>query len=144
MSILLSLLLVAAVPQADVTKIAWLSGAWRERTADGSWTEEYWTPVRGQVMLGAGLTGRGGSLRHFEQMRIWRGADGTIMLHANPNGEKGASFKLVRQTADEAVFENPDNDYPQRVTYRREGDRVVAAISLIDGKQERRWVYSRP
>jgi hypothetical protein len=144
MSVLISLLLAAANPPGDVDKIGWLSGAWREQKSDGSWTEEYWTPVRSQLMLGAGLSGRGESVRHFEQLRIWRGVDGKVMLHANPNGTKGSFFALVRQTGDEVVFENAQNDYPQRVTYRREGNKVVAAISLIDGKEERRWVYSRP
>lgn len=144
MSILLSLLLAATPIQGDVDKIAWLAGSWRENGANAEWTEEYWTPVRSQLMLGAGLTGRGEAVRHFEQLRIWRTADGKVNLHANPNGAAGATFALVKQTADEVVFENPDIDYPQRVTYRRDGDKVVAAISLIDGKQERRWVYSRP
>jgi hypothetical protein len=145
MSMLFSVLLAAATPvQGDVAKIGWLAGAWRENAANGEWTEEYWTPVRGQLMIGAGLTGRGESVRHFEQLRIWRTADGKVMLHANPNGAAGASFALVRQTADEIVFENAENDYPQRVTYRRVGDKVEAAISLIDGKEERRWSYSRP
>ena len=136
--------LMLAMPQGSVSQLSWLSGAWSERQANGEWTEEYWTPVRGELMIGAGMTGRGASVRHFEQMRIWRTADGKVMLHANPNGAAGASFTLTRQTADEAVFENPDNDYPQRVTYRRVGDKVEAAISLIDGKQERRWTYQRP
>lgn len=144
MSILFSLLLAAAPIQGDVDKIGWLAGAWREKGANGEWTEEYWTPVRSQLMLGAGLTGRGEAVRHFEQLRIWRTTEGKVNLHANPNGAPGTTFALVSQTADEVVFENPDNDYPQRVTYRRDGDKVVAAISLIDGKQERRWVYSRP
>jgi hypothetical protein len=134
------LLLLAPVP-GDVAQLGWLSGVWTERGADGSWTEEYWTPPRGQLMLGAGMTGQGDSVRHFEQMQIFKDADGTIAFVGMPNGNKGVRFPLVKMTADEVVFENPTHDYPQRVRYRREGATVIATVSLLDGSKENRWVY---
>lgn len=139
-----ALLLALAEPTGSVTGLGWLSGAWVERKPNGEWTEEYWTPPRGELMIGAGLTGRGESVRHFEHMRIARGVDGSITFTGMPNGGEGVRFTLARQTADEVVFENPAHDYPQRVSYRRDGKTVVATVSLIDGGREGRWVYQRP
>jgi hypothetical protein len=130
--------------KGDVSQLNWLSGAWSERRSDGTWTEEYWTPVRSEVMLGSGLTGRGESVRHFEHMRISKGADGQVAFYGMPNGAAAVPFKMVRQTDSEVVFENAAHDYPQRVTYRRDGDTVIATVSLIDGSKEGRWVYRRP
>ena len=144
MTMLASLMILLAPVAGEVGQLGWLAGAWAERRSDGTWTEEYWTPVRSEVMLGAGMTGRGDSLRHFEHMRISKGADGTVTFYGMPNGATAVAFKMVRQMADEVVFENASHDYPQRVAYRREGDTVVATVSLIDGSKEGRWVYRRP
>jgi hypothetical protein len=144
MGMMVGLLLMAAPVAGDVAKAGWLAGAWVERKADGSWTEKYWTPVRGKLMIGAGLTGKGGVLGHFEQMRIETAADGSVSFVALPKGLNPTRFALVRQSADELVFENAANDYPQRVTYRREGNQLVGIISQLDGSRETRWTYSRP
>ena len=143
MTILVGLILLMAPVTGDVARLSWLSGAWAERKPDGGWTEEYWTPVRGGLMIGAGLTGRGEALRHFEQMRIETARDGSVAFVAMPGGKAAVRFALVRQSADEVVFENAAHDYPQRVSYRRQGDTVIGAVSLLDGSREAKWVYRR-
>jgi hypothetical protein len=137
-------MLALAPMNGDVAKLGWLTGAWSEHRSDGTWTEEYWTPVRSELMLGAGLTGRGSSVRHFEHMRISKGADGKITFYGMPNGATAVPFVMTRQTENEVVFENAAHDYPQRVAYRRDGNTVIATVSLIDGSKEGRWIYRRP
>ena len=144
MTILAGFALILASAAGDVAKLEWLGGTWVERQADGRWTEEYWTPPRGGLMIGAGLTGKGRSLRHFEQMRIETAADGAVAFVAMPNGGAAVRFPMVRQSADEIVFENGAHDYPQRIRYRREGEAIVATTALLDGSKESRWVYRRP
>ena len=138
------LLLILAAAGGDVGKLDWLSGAWVERRTGGAWTEEYWTPPRGGLMIGAGLDGKAGTLRHFEQMRIETAKDGAVAFVAMPGGERAVRFSLVKQTAGEVVFENAAHDFPQRVSYRREGRTVIGAVSRLDGSREMRWVYRRP
>ena len=41
------------------------------------------------------------------------------------------------------VFENPAHDYPTRITYRRDGDRLVATISGPNGANPMSWRYRR-
>ena len=139
-----AVMLLMAPVAGDVGQLGWLSGAWVERKADGGWTEEYWTPVRGGMMIGAGLNGTGESLRNFEQMRIETAKDGAVAFVAMPGGERAVRFPLVKQTAGEVVFENAAHDFPQRVSYRREGRTVIGAVSRLDGSREMRWVYRRP
>lgn len=138
------LMLMLAPVAGSVADLGWLSGAWVDRRPDGNWTEEYWTPPRGELMIGAGLSGRGNAVRHFEHMRIFKMPDGRLAFVGMPNGDPGVRFSLARQSADEIVFENPAHDYPQRVSYRRDGDRIIATVSLIDGSREQRWTYQRP
>ena len=41
----------------------------------------------------------------------------------------------MRGTSNEAVFENPAHDFPQRVIYKRDGDKLNARIEgTKDGK----------
>ena len=144
MNLIAALLLALAQVAQGVAELSWLSGAWVERSDDGEWTEEYWTPPRGGMMIGAGMTGSGETLRHFEHMRIVSGRDRRIAFHAMPKGGPAVVFPLVRQSAGEAVFENPSNDYPQRVSYRLDGETLIATISQMDGSREARWTYRRP
>ena len=141
-----ALLLVGATPAATVDDLAWMAGNWSQDAsgeAGDRWTEEYWTIPRGGVMLGASRSGRGAALREFEFLRLQAGADGTVSYLAQPGGGAPVAFRLARHDAASAIFENPAHDYPQRITYARDGDTLTATISLLDGSKARRWVYTR-
>ena len=63
----------------------------------------------------------------FEFMRIEQAADGSIAFFAQPLGRPETRFAAREHGGDGAVFENPAHDFPQRVTYRRDGDARIAA-----------------
>ena len=52
-------------------------------------------------------------------------------------------FRLVASDGTSATFENPAHDFPQRIQYRRDGDRLVATISARDGSNAMSWTYRR-
>lgn len=136
------LALAAAAPVDAVADFSWLSGAWVSQNGD-AWTEEWWTPPRGGVMIGAGFSGRGETATSFEHMRIMKDKAGTLAFYGMPGGAPAVAFPLVRQSEGEAVFENPAHDYPQRIRYRMEGETLVATVSLIDGSKAQSWRYRR-
>ncbi|MGS1017297.1 DUF6265 family protein [Allosphingosinicella humi] len=136
------LALAAAAPTGTVADLGWLSGAWVSRNGD-AWTEEWWTPPRGGIMIGAGFSGRGETATSFEHMRIMADKAGTIAFYGMPGGTPAVAFPLVLSSKDEAVFENPAHDYPQRIRYRMEGETLVATVSLIDGSRAESWRYRR-
>ena len=120
---------------------SWMAGAWA--LADGErWTEEFWTAPRGGVMLGASREGEGETLRTWEAIRIVRKADGTLAYIPMPNGGAPVEFALVRQDAQSIEFANPAHDFPQRIRYWREGDRLHAEIALLDGSRAVSWGYA--
>ena len=44
-------------------------------------------------------------------------------------GQAEAAFKLIRASATEVVFENPQHDFPQRISYAlKDGGKLTAAI----------------
>ena len=58
--------------------------------------------------------------------------DGRLAFIALPSGQNMATFPLSSLSETEAVFENPDHDFPQRVIYARDGDsRLVPRIEGV-------------
>lgn len=132
----------SAGAEPERIELAWMAGDWLAKTPE-SWTEERWSSPRGGVMLGTSLSGKGGAANGYEFLRLARGADGTLAYHASPGGAPAVAFRLVRSAANEAVFENPAHDFPQRIAYRRAGDVMTATISDISGGKAMSWRFER-
>jgi hypothetical protein len=76
----------------------------------------------------------------FEYLRIEARLDG-IYYVAHPRGRPGTDFKLTGFDGREAIFENPEHDFPKRVLYRRDPDgsltaRVDGGAGVDEGAQE--------
>ena len=140
-----AMLLTAASPApgpASVGDLAWLAGTW-VKDAGGEWTEESWSAPRGGIMLGHSLSGAGDTAQGFEFLMLQPGAGGVPAYVAQPGGKPPVSFALVDHGPARATFENAGHDYPQRIAYVRDGDRLTATISSIDGSQAMSWTYRR-
>jgi len=137
-----SLLSGAQAAPVSVADLAWMSGSWAT-VAGERWTEEVWVAPRGGVMMGLSRTGQGESLSEYEYIRIQAGADGVPVYWASPGGGPPVGFRLVASDGTSATFDNITHDYPQRIHYRRDGDRLVATISARDGSQAISWNYWR-
>lgn len=134
--------MLALQASAGASDLAWLSGRW-EAASEGRWTEESWSAPRGGMLLGYSRSGRDEAVREFEHLRIQPSQDGVPVYWASPGGRPAVPFRLVSVTGTEAVFENPQHDFPQRIRYRRDGEVLVATISAIDGSNATSWTYRR-
>lgn len=134
-----ALALQGAVPgQPDLD---WMAGYWLQCTP-GREVAELWTTRRGGVLLGMSVT-EGRQAFGFEQVRIETTYDGETMQYvARPRGAEGETqFRLTRAGPREAVFDNPAHDYPQRISYRREDDMLIARIEGASGADAQEWRY---
>lgn len=117
--------LAAEVPA--LSELDWLAGHWRQNTERG-WTEELWTPAKGELMVGLNRSQRAGRERaSFEYLRLERRPEGIIYL-ASPSGSSPTPFRLVEHEPQRAVFANPDNEFPTHIEYVRDGDQLTASI----------------
>ena len=127
-----------------IDDFAWVAGHWR--TAEGATlVEEAWLYPAGGTMLGVNRTIAGEKTVAFEYLRL-EADDQGVRLLASPGGRSPATaFTLIEFEHQRAVFENPDHVFPQRVVYRREGNRLHAAIEgTRDGEPARiDWVFER-
>ena len=115
----------------EMAKLAWISGCWK---SEGNiHTEEQWTKLEAQSMLGMGRTIANGKTVFHEFLQIRERADGIFYI-AQPNGEAAVPFKLVKINDTAAIFENPQHDFPQRIIYQRMIDGSLFAA--IEGEEK--------
>lgn len=116
---------IAQEPKTAITDFAWLAGCW-DGSSGGRESLEQWMKPSGQTMLGMSRTVVNGKTVAYEFIQL-REQEGEILYIAKPSGQAEASFKLVQYSNHEAVFENPQHDFPQRIIYRLEKDGSLAA-----------------
>lgn len=112
---------IAQTPKPKINDLAWLAGCW-EANVRGREINEQWMKPGGGIMLGVARTIAQGKVVEFEFTQIREGKDGAIYYVAKPSGQPEASFKLVKLQNKEIVFENPEHDFPQRISYRLQPD----------------------
>ncbi|MBM3758762.1 MAG: hypothetical protein FJW36_00785 [Acidobacteria bacterium] len=143
MKLLVAFLLPLAAAEPEVASLGWMSGCWvMER--NGVKVEEHWSKPAGDVMLGYSRTMRPGRPTFYEQLRI--GVREGVIQYVPIVGKQGPiEFALKKSAENEAVFENPAHDYPQRIAYVRSGDELRATTSTLDETKPRpqRFVYKR-
>ncbi len=145
-ALLIAFVGVAAAQQASseggnvkqsVDSLNWLAGCWEIRdAARGRAITEHWMKAEGGMMIGMSRTIRDGKALAWESMRMTE-QDSELYFVARPSqNATDTFFKMVRSGVNEAVFEAPIHDFPQRVIYRRSGTALNARIEgKMDGKE---------
>ncbi|HEY0112058.1 MAG TPA: DUF6265 family protein [Allosphingosinicella sp.] len=141
-SLLCSAAAPAPEPSLRVESLGWMAGSWVSEHGS-KWTEERWSAPRGGVMVGTSLSGEGGKATFFEYMRIAADAEGVPNFWASPAGKTAVPFRLVSHSRREAAFENPKNDFPTRIVYRRTGNSMTGTISGPGGSNPMSWRFRR-
>jgi hypothetical protein len=118
--------------------LSWLAGTWSFEK-NGRVVTEIWMKPDGGTMPGMSRTVAQGRTVEYEFLLLRLDAAGDIFYVAKPSGQPEASFKLVRATTTEAIFENPQHDFPQRISYVLKPDgTLLAAIEGQKGGKARR------
>jgi len=105
----------------------WFAGHWCS-DRNGEFIEEAWLAPRGDLLLGMSRTIKGAKTSSFEYLRIeW--IAGIPSYIAQPQGHPPVAFKWIAGGADWARFENPANDFPKRIDYRRTKEGLHAEIA---------------
>lgn len=119
----------------------WMSGAWRASGASGT-TEEVWSTADGTLMTGMHRSVREGRKTWFEFLRIEQRGESLVYL-AMPGGRAPATeFAATSIEARKIVFENPQHDFPKRITYWRDGKRLCARVD-DGGAKAQQWCWEK-
>lgn len=127
-----------------IRQMGYLTGDW-VHAADGVTIEEHWVGPVGGVMAGLAIThsDRPGAATRIEFMSIEE-RDGTLVFTARPGGAQVTEFRLTESDNGIATFENPQHDFPQRITYAIDGGELETLVARIEGGgREIEWRYAR-
>lgn len=129
---------------AGIQQAAWLSGTWEQQTAAGSILET-WVQTNAQTFSGKSYQVKGSDTLVFETIQLRQEQDQLLYIPVvvRQNGGQPVVFRLKSSSARELVFENPEHDFPQQISYRLiTGDSLQAEISgTLKGKQRARKFY---
>jgi hypothetical protein len=131
-------------PTSALEPLGWLHGCWDGKVNQRDFREE-WLPLRGEMMIGVSHTVSQGKTQDFEYLRLELRPEGVFYV-AVPSGKKETSFRLSGKTRDGDseifTFDNPVDEFPQRIIYRRgsEGWLYAHVEGTLNG-QPRRVIY---
>ncbi|MBL8515752.1 MAG: hypothetical protein JNM76_02190 [Betaproteobacteria bacterium] len=113
--------------------IGWLAGCWKAKPGENRVNNmEQWSKPFGNAMMGVGAELKAGQLTSWEHMKIESSKGSALKLVVRPHNKKEVEFSLTGTKAELLTFENEKNDFPQKITYRREKDGSLEI--RIDGK----------
>lgn len=115
-------------PDSD---LSWISGCW---VAPDESALEVWTEEEGGDFSAFGVAVSDNKVAFYEVLSIRQGNDGVFVYTATPAGQSPTSFLATEWSDKSIAFTNPDHDYPQRISYKRQGNRLLATISLLGGE----------
>jgi len=120
-------------PSVTIKNLSWLAGKWQDTTSDGI-TYENWTIVNDSVMNGISGMIKGKDTTVYETIALQLQRDGLFYIPTvkDQNEGKPVPFKLTQAVGDSFVFENPQHDFPDKITYTKIS--AAALLAKISGK----------
>ncbi|MRX40110.1 hypothetical protein GJU43_12555 [Flavobacterium sp. LC2016-23] len=115
--------------EKDKIKIAdWLIGNWENKSPDGLLTED-WQKVNDSTFSATSYFIKGKDTLHFEKIVLsQKGEKLTYSATVNgQNNDKAIDFPSTSETETKLVFENPQHDYPQKITYTKGANNTLTA-----------------
>lgn len=126
---IISLFLVSC--QNEMDKAEWLIGNWEHTSEEGKFTEK-WKKKSSKTFIGNSYFVIENDTVFSERVNlVQRGKDlfYIVEITTEPSA-RVTEFKLTSNSANQLVFENPENDFPKKITYNRiHKDSLFAEIS---------------
>jgi Domain of unknown function (DUF6265) len=115
-----------------VKQFYWLTGSWMMKEKDGITTEK-WVSTNDSLMEGRSDFIKANTTIPFEIIKLFRRSNDFYYeaKAAGQNNEQPVEFKLTSFSDTGFVAENPQHDFPKRITYRLVNKDSIHAF--IDG-----------
>jgi hypothetical protein len=120
----------------NLDEVAWIADSWIISSGDAV-THEHWTKVSDTLFEGGSETIKNGDTIFSEKLKIIVKDNDIFYVADVKHNPAPVYFKLVYSDSNKAVFENPEHDFPQKITYELSGGDLHAYIEG-NGK-DRKW-----
>ena len=117
----------------------WLLGQWENQSEEGIVSENWSKPNDSSLIAGSFFIKEKDTL-HFETIRLIE-KEGELVYETTikgQNNDKPILFPLLSENENELVFENLQNDYPQKIKYQRNSKSAITIT--ISGTQTKKVV----
>ena len=121
---------LAVATDTQTTSLDWLTGCW---TTPDRRAQEVWVVDNDSLLLGFSVNLKDYKVGFYELMTIRRSSENTWVFTAHPAGQASTSFDSSQIGEHSITFTSAEHDYPQQISYRKEGRELLATISLLDG-----------
>ncbi len=135
----LTLILIATVLSytasfsQNLSELRWILGSW-EMIEGPATTTEFWEMQDDSTFVGNGITKQGDTVLFEEGLHI-EIRNGT-MSYVAILPDKTAHFKLTKLDEHSATFEDPENDFPSKILYDLEGEKMNITLFGSDNGEE--------
>jgi hypothetical protein len=118
----------------SMDKLNWVLDKWVGE-GNGGTMYESWVKTDDNLFKGDAYTIRNGDTVFTESLKIEKVGDDIFYVATVAHNPGPVSFKLVGLSDNEAVFENPEHDFPNRIIYTLRDDGSLYA--RIEGKNKK-------
>lgn len=127
----------------DIKKAEWLIGTWENKTPKGS-IYETWSKTNDNEFSGKSYIVKDKDTIVFENIQLVQEQDGLFYIPTVKSQNDALPIRFVVKTISETqlVFENPQHDFPQIISYTKiTSDSLVAEISGTKNGKERKQEF---
>jgi hypothetical protein len=122
----LVLSIVAQAAAAQQEEFGWLVGTWQQIDKANF---EVWTVVGQELQAESYELLADGSKKVSEKIRLTKKTNFFFYLPDVPHNQQPVEFKITSFNATGFVAENPQHDFPKKITYQLDGTKMKASIS---------------
>lgn len=115
----------------EFERLYWLNGAWNQTNIKkpGQALVEQWNKSGDYEMKGQSTTTQNGDTVYVERITLIIKDDAIYYVADVPQNKQPIYFKLTSIMANGFVCENPEHDFPKKITYQLTGSQLKATIS---------------
>jgi hypothetical protein len=115
---------------SSFNKLNWLTGTWnRTNTKPGRTAQEKWEKTSSSEMKGWGINLKGQDTLFVEKLKIVIKDNAVYYVADIPENKQSVYFKLTEISVNGFTCENPEHDFPKKITYQLEGNKLKATIA---------------
>src|SRR5690242_2313289 len=124
--------------KSDMDKLLWIVESWVSAENESRSYEE-WKKTDDNLFEGGSRTVKNGEVIFEEKLMIENTSEGIFYVANVKHNTAPVRFKLTEVNDTLAVFENPEHDFPKKITYMNENGSLHAFIEGPgkDGKNKR-------
>ena len=111
----------------NIDNLKWLTGQWEGLQGKGVYHEE-WELSENDELKGRAYMILKSEIVNVESLKI-HVIDNSVYYTADVSHNPApVSFRLTSHTDTLFVFENPEHDFPQKITYEKKDDNILIAV----------------